>query len=260
MGWQKAKSGLLIWTTSCTIEAMVVAILITIFLLYFTLAIHEFGHYLLLKRYGIPISIVAFGGPPWVLRFRYEETEFRFGLLFLYAYVKPKEEGEVYDTRLPLPPIQAVAVFLAGPLMNVLTALFGGVGILLIDGVKALDRLHAVLFKVPTLMLLETWKLLTFQSEVGKVGIITSIGHISEAISGGGIATFLSILVVLNVAVAFFNLLPIPPLDGGQALMQVLPRSPWLKRIEVGATFVGVGIILALTLASFGYDLLNLLR
>jgi Zn-dependent protease len=38
-------------------------------------------------------------------------------------------------------------------------------------------------------------------------------------------ATLISHLVVLNLSLLFFNLLPIPPLDGGAVLAWVLPRS-----------------------------------
>ena len=39
------------------------------------------------------------------------------------------------------------------------------------------------------------------------------------------ISTFLVGTVVLNVGLAVFNLLPLPPLDGGMALESLLPRS-----------------------------------
>jgi len=239
---------------------MLVALLATLLLFYITLAVHELGHYLLLRRYGVPVSVVAFGGPPWVLRFRVGETEFRLGLLFLFAYVQPKGEGSIYDTRLPLPPLKAVAVFLAGPLANLLIALPGVAGMLLLGGFEMLLRLGAALSKLPGLILSESFRMLTFQSEVGKVGIATSIGYVSEVLAKGDPLLFLGIFVALNVAVAFFNLLPMPPLDGGQALLHLFPEKPWVKRLEVGLTLLGVGLIVGLTVVSLGYDLLNFLR
>lgn len=39
------------------------------------------------------------------------------------------------------------------------------------------------------------------------------------------VSQFLNILVTLNIALALFNLLPIPPLDGGTILLGFLPRE-----------------------------------
>jgi len=239
---------------------VLLALLATLSLFYMALAVHELGHYLLLRRYGVPVSVVAFGGPPWALRLRAGETEFRIGLLFLFAYVQPKGKGSLYDTRLPLPPPKAVAVFLAGPLGNLLAALVGALGVLLLGGLEALLRLGGALYKLPGLVLSESWRMLTFRSEVGEAGIATSIGYASEVLARGDFLLFLSVFVALNVAVAFFNLLPVPPLDGGQALLHLLPDRPWVRRLEVGLTLLGVGLIAGLTAAGLGYDLLNLLR
>jgi Zn-dependent protease len=39
------------------------------------------------------------------------------------------------------------------------------------------------------------------------------------------VATFLSLAVALNLLLAVFNMLPIPPLDGGNVLSGLLPRQ-----------------------------------
>ncbi len=59
---------------------------------------------------------------------------------------------------------------------------------------------------------------------------LTSV-HFSALIEGrdiaGGVATFLSILFSLNVLLALFNLMPVPPLDGNTAIGLLLPDKAY---------------------------------
>jgi len=47
---------------------------------------------------------------------------------------------------------------------------------------------------------------------------------LGEANASAPLATFLTRMVILNVLLAVFNMLPIPPLDGGNVLSGLLPR------------------------------------
>lgn len=60
-------------------------------------------------------------------------------------------------------------------------------------------------------------------------------------------------IVFLNILLAIFNLIPIPPLDGSKVLPQVLPRSLALRyeRLRMmleGNVFLGFGIVLVFIL------------
>lgn len=80
-----------------------------------------------------------------------------------------------------------------------------------------------------------------------KVDIISNFnewGNISYAISGSVGAIFYELLVIIifwNVFLAFFNLIPIPPLDGSKLLFAIIPVS-----VETMAMLEQFGFILLL--------------
>lgn len=79
-------------------------------------------------------------------------------------------------------------------------------------------------------------------------GLIIRTGALSD-----GLAGIVFLIVVVNVMLFIFNLIPIPPLDGSKVLSALLPRSlafaydSWRMRME-GNPFVGIGIILVIVL------------
>jgi regulator of sigma E protease len=103
-------------------------------LLYFVILVsslifvHELGHFLFAKAFGVKVLTFSLGFGPKVLRLRGRETEYCVGVLPLGGYVKMLEASKS-DTVLPedrhrtfesLPAYKRVLIVLAGPLMNIL--------------------------------------------------------------------------------------------------------------------------------------------
>jgi Zn-dependent protease len=103
-------------------------------------------------------------------------------------------------------PRRAALMALAGPVANFVIAIVAGIVIHV--------GLAYALFEIPL--------------QLGITQLVTSqAGGLAE-----GLATFLSILFILNVILGVFNLLPVPPLDGYSVLGLVLPEDITLRMIE----------------------------
>ena len=63
----------------------------------------------------------------------------------------------------------------------------------------------------------------------------------------------LSVVVLVNIILAFFNMIPIPPLDGSRVLFALLPQTPTTFRIM--HSLERWGLIIVLVFAFFGFQL-----
>jgi regulator of sigma E protease len=90
--------------------------------------VHELGHFLFAKAFGVKVITFSLGFGPKVLKLRGRETEYCISLLPLGGYVKMLEASKT-DVVLPedrkrtfesLPVFKRVVIVLAGPVMNLI--------------------------------------------------------------------------------------------------------------------------------------------
>lgn len=79
----------------------------------------------------------------------------------------------------------------------------------------------------------------------GPIGIAQYAGESAQE----GVASFLSFLVLISLAIALFNLLPIPILDGGQIVFQAaewVKGSPLSERTQAFGQQIGIALLVLL--------------
>jgi len=94
-----------------------------------------------------------------------------------------------------------------------------------------------------------------------KVGISGPLANFFIALSLGLMLRFNAIpdfllsavvlIIYINIFLALFNLIPIPPLDGSKILMDLFPRSVILQTLEFSFIGVFIAVILAMKFLPF---------
>lgn len=85
------------------------------------------------------------------------------------------------------------------------------------------------------LAVLFTFALAAFQALGSRVGSGTALGFLSQGAAFG---------IYINLILAFFNLIPIPPLDGSHVVYHFLPK-PWRAKYREFGRY-GIGVIMLL--------------
>lgn len=219
---------------------MIEAVLVLLLLSFLAILGHEAGHYLTYRRYGLPVLGFYIGGPPWVLRWRRGETEYRLGLLPLFGAVSVR-----WEDLDKLPSGKVLGVFLAGPAFNLLAGLSGFALLGAMEGkLPELVKVFGVLLALPAMLLQDLFRALLFDlPTVGAVPLVQTTGQVLGTL---GLKGVLLMWGVINTVLFWFNLLPFPPLDGGQALFLLFRRRAWFDRVYPYVLAFGLAVLFAL--------------
>nr|WP_279232239.1 site-2 protease family protein [Thermus albus] len=218
-------------------------------MVYLSIALHEWGHFVALRRFEVPVSLWAVGGPPWLWRWRRGGTEYRIGLLPLLGFVNPGERDFA-----GLRPWQKVLVYLAGPGVNFLAALVGLVALGFLGDWGIFWRGLALFFTLPPLLVSGLVGFFLGLIPAGEAGFLAFFRQ-GATLLEGGVVKGLALWVSLQLALAWFNLLPLPPLDGGQALLALGERWSLVMKVGRAVTVAGVVFLFLSLLWGLGYDL-----
>ena len=111
------------------------------------------------------------------------------------------------------------------------------------------------------LRILSALKNLIFQPDLNKLGGPVAIFKASSDAAKNGIENVLYFLAMISINIGIFNLIPIPALDGGKIVLNILEairRKPLKQEIETYVTLAGVVIMVVLMIAVTWNDIIRL--
>ena len=111
------------------------------------------------------------------------------------------------------------------------------------------------------LSILSALKNLIFQPDLNKLGGPVAIFKASSDAAKNGLENVLYFLAIISINIGIFNLIPIPALDGGKIVLNILEairRKPLKQEIETYVTLAGVVIMVVLMIAVTWNDIMRL--
>ena len=110
------------------------------------------------------------------------------------------------------------------------------------------------------LRILSALKNLIFQPDLNKLGGPVAIFKASSDAAKNGLENVLFFLATISINIGIFNLIPIPALDGGKIVLNIIEairRKPLKQEIETYVTLVGVVIMVVLMIAVTWNDIMR---
>lgn len=219
--------------------------------------IHEAGHLMMAKHTKIPIARFSVGFGPRIWGFKKNNTEYWLSLIPIGGYVLPRIENEEDFLKIPL--FRRILFCIGGPLANIVTALLSISAINMAGSGISLSSILIMPFLEISGMarqIIAVFPALFEQPDnlSGVVGIV----FIGGQRVGMDAARLLAFSIMLNVNLAIFNLLPIPPLDGGKIVLYLLEKvyKPFVRLhtpMAVTGWILLIGLMLYATILDVGH-------
>jgi regulator of sigma E protease len=113
----------------------------------------------------------------------------------------------------------------------------------------AIPRASAEAWRMTALQARIVWRMVVGEASVKNLSGPLTIAELAGDSAQAGPGAFLEFLVLVSLALGFMNLLPIPILDGGQVVMQLiewLKGSPLSERAQALGQQLGVALVMLL--------------
>lgn len=97
---------------------------------------------------------------------------------------------------------------------------------------------------------------------VSQTSSVVGISTVAARAAEQGIQPLLMICGMISLSLGCMNLLPIPPLDGGKALMEIIEfitKKPVSMRVQMIVSYVGIGLFVLLFIVALRQDILRLI-
>lgn len=215
---------------------MISTILIAFASLVALMVIHEFGHFILAKKFGVKVEEFAIGYPPRLFAKRVGETVYSLNLVPFGAFVRIKgEEKSIEDPRsFSTKPIWQRCLIVLGGVLSfwllaaiLLTVVAGFTAEDLpfwqapVKGILATGELTWLIVKGLSLALVNALRgLPTGVQMMGPVGVFSLFAKASAQ----GVLFFCYFAAVIAIHLALINIFPIPALDGGKLLFLAIEK------------------------------------
>ena len=234
-------------------------IILGILIITLAVIVHEAGHFAAARLLKIPVREFSVGFGPALASRERGGVRYSLRLILLGGYVIPEKRAV---ERSPL--WQQLLVYLAGPGANValvITIVAAGMAVTLAGKVPAWQLpVKAVQGGCMFVGAVTSYVIGYIQgggalSLTGPVGIVAWLDGAMGSLDG--VAALVVPPAIINMAIACTNLLPVPALDGGRALMALLRVPPaWQERAAAGSVALLLGLAALVTYA----DIMRLLR
>jgi len=215
----------------------------------FVVLIHELGHFLTSKLFGIATPIFSIGFGPQLLGYQFGDTLFQIAALPLGGYVSIDHvalENKSYLINM--------AIMSSGILCNFLLSYIIISYLTACINCTPQEKEHARAGRIRMRdRLMQFLKSEGYTGTIGPIGIIGMLGK-SILVSS---RIFMLVLAILSFNIGMFNLLPLPFLDGGQMIILTFKRlfgNAHNQALSILSMLMLIGLVMSI-LATIWRDL-----
>ena len=101
----------------------------------------------------------------------------------------------------------------------------------------------------------------TFVDAISDASSVIGISIFAAHTASAGFIAFVNFVALISIALGLMNLLPIPPLDGGKILFEIIQkitRKPVSENLQVGVSLTGFALLIVLMVYLMGQDLFRI--